>query len=174
MIITRITSPINDDDLQQLTALMQEAVSLDASIGYTDAIEQVDAMYRFWQRQSESIAHDEVYFYCARIDQHIVGVIGLEPCAKYNGTHRGEIFKLIVSQAWRRQGIAKRLMQTAVDSATQLGLRLLVLDTRTEDFTVAFYQSLGWRVAGEIPCYAQSTLGEYQATTVMFRTLTHD
>ena len=171
MIISRMTSPLTESDLNQLTALMQEAVSLGASIGYTDAIEQVDSMHRYWQCQSDAIAQDEVLFYCARIEQTLVGVIGLEPCVKPNGTHRGEIFKLLVGQAWRRQGIAKQLMYTAVDSAIQMGLKLLVLDTRTEDFTVAFYQALGWIVAGEIPYYAQSTSGEYQATTLMFRDL---
>ena len=174
MIISRMTSPLSESDLSQLTALMQEAVSLGASIGYTDAAEQVDSMHRYWQCQSDAIAQNEVLFCCARIEKTIVGVIGLEPCVKPNGTHRCEIFKLIVGQAWRRQGIAKQLMHTAVDSAIQMGLKLLVLDTRTEDFTVAFYRSLGWIVAGEIPYYAQSTSGEYQGTTVMFRYLAHE
>ncbi|MBT0724461.1 GNAT family N-acetyltransferase [Rosenbergiella sp. S61] len=168
MIISRMTSPIASEDLRQLTALMQEAVSLGASIGYTDATQQVDAMHHYWQQQSHAITEGNVQFFCARVNDQIVGVIGLERCGKYNGTHRGEIFKLMVSQAWRRQGIAKKLMQTAIDSAIQLGLKLLVLDTRSEDFTVKLYRSLGWIVVGEIPHYAQSTSGEYQATTVMF------
>ncbi|MBT0730719.1 GNAT family N-acetyltransferase [Rosenbergiella nectarea] len=168
MNISRLTAPITGEELRQLTALMQEAVSLGASLGYTDATKQVEAMSRYWQRQSRALTQGDVQFFCARIDQKIVGIIGLEPCGKYNGSHRGEVFKLIVGQAWRRQGIAKKLMQTAVDSATQAGLKLLVLDTRTDDFTVTLYQSLGWVVAGEIPRYALSTSGEYQATTLMF------
>ncbi|WKX27540.1 GNAT family N-acetyltransferase [Tatumella ptyseos] len=174
MNISRMTSPVTDEDLMQLTALMQEAVSLGASIGYTDAVGQIEAMTHYWQQQNQAMAQGTVQFYCARHEEQLIGIIGLELCAKHNGKHRGEIFKLIVGEAWRRRGIAKKLMQAAVDGATQLGLTLLVLDTRTEDFTVAFYQSLGWSIAGEIPYYAQSTSGEYQATTVMFRTLTQD
>lgn len=168
MNIERVVAPLTLEEVTQLTALLCEAVSLGASIGYTDATQQAEAIQAYWQQQSRAIEAANLHFFCARVGQQIVGVVGLECCTKPNGRHRGEIVKLIVGHQWRRQGIARKLMVAAVEFAAHLGLKLLVLDTRSDDITVAFYQTLGWTVAGEIPDFAQSTAGDYQATTVMY------
>jgi Acetyltransferases len=131
-------------------------------------------MQKYWEKQSEIMAEGKVHIFCAQANNKIIGVVGLEACTKPNGDHRGEIFKLIVSAQWRRRGVARQLMTVATEFAAQLGLKLLVLDTRSDDITVDFYQSLGWIKAGVIPHYAQSTLGEYQATTLMYLPLTPD
>ncbi len=167
MIISQIKAPLAAETLEQLTAILHEAVSLGASIGFTDAAQQLKEMYHYWQQIDHGLTAGHIQLYCAFVDNHIVGVVGLEVCQKLNGRHRGEVFKLIVSASWRGQGIARKLMQSVTHEAEKQGLKLLLLDTRSNDITVPFYQSLGWRQVGEIPNYALSTEGELQATTLM-------
>jgi len=88
-----------------------------------------------------------------------------------NGRHRAEISKLLVHPQARRQGIARELMQRAERRARAQGKTLLVLDTRSGDVASDLYRSLGWQVAGSIPCYAESIAGVLDATTYMYKVL---
>lgn len=156
--------------LISLSDLLQACVADGASIGFTDPQDRA-TIERFWQGRAASLAAGENELIIARQHDRVVGTVTISAGGMPNGRHRAEINKLLVHPQARRQGIARQLMQRAEQRAQALGKTLLVLDTRSGDVASHLYLSLGWQIAGSIPCYAESIAGELEATTVMFKPL---
>ena len=156
--------------LGELTDVLQGCVADGASVGFIDA-EDDEVMVRFWQQRIASITSGDSELLVARQHGRIVATVILSRSAMPNGRHRAEISKLLVHPQARRQGIARELMQRAERRARAQGKTLLVLDTRSGDVASDLYRSLGWQVAGSIPCYAESITGVLDATTYMYKVL---
>lgn len=156
--------------LGELTDVLQGCVADGASVGFIDA-EDSEVMVRFWQQRIASISSGDSELLVARQHGRIVATVILSRSGMPNGRHRAEISKLLVHPQARRQGIARELMQRAERRARAQGKTLLVLDTRSGDVASDLYRSLGWQVAGSIPCYAESTAGVLDATTYMYKVL---
>ena len=157
--------------LASLCEVLHGCVADGASVGFIDADDRA-VMARFWQAKIYSLARGANQLLVAWQAGEIVATVMLGFSNMPNGRHRAEISKLLVHPRARRQGIARRLMLRAEQLAQQQGKTLLVLDTRSGDVASALYLSLGWQVAGSIPYYAESTAGELDATTVMYKRLT--
>ena len=156
--------------LGELTDVLQGCVADGASVGFIDA-EDDEVMVRFWQQRIASITSGDSELLVARQPGRIVATVILSRSGMPNGRHRAEISKLLVHPQVRRQGIARALMQRAERRARAQGKTLLVLDTRSGDVASDLYRSLGWQVAGSIPCYAESIAGVLDATTYMYKVL---
>ncbi|MEB5970659.1 N-acetyltransferase family protein [Pantoea dispersa] len=156
--------------LAALCDVLHGCVADGASVGFIDADDRA-VMARFWQDKIYSLASGDNQLLVAWQAGEIVATVMLGFSSMPNGRHRAEISKLLVHPRARRQGIARRLMLRAEELAQQQGKTLLVLDTRSGDVASALYLSLGWQVAGSIPYYAESTAGELDATTVMYKRL---
>ncbi|WP_336748003.1 GNAT family N-acetyltransferase [Pantoea vagans] len=156
--------------LGELTDVLQGCVADGASVGFIDA-EDDEVMVRFWQQRIASITSGDSELLVARQHGRIVATVIISRSGMPNGRHRAEISKLLVHPQARRQGIARELMQRAEQRARAQGKTLLVLDTRSGDVASDLYRSLGWQVAGSIPCYAESTAGVLDATTYMYKVL---
>jgi len=156
--------------LSELCDVLQGCVAEGASVGFIDAADQ-QAILRFWQDRICNLAGGNDELWVASQYGAIVATVMINGSAMPNGRHRAEISKLLVHPRARRQGIARQLMQQAERRARQLGKTLLVLDTRSGDVASDLYRSLDWQVAGSIPFYAESTTGELDATTYMFKVL---
>ncbi|WP_336754926.1 GNAT family N-acetyltransferase [Pantoea sp. USHLN298] len=156
--------------LSELCDVLQGCVAQGASVGFIDAADQ-QAILRFWQNRIYSLASGNDELWVASQHGAIVATVMINNSAMPNGRHRAEISKLLVHPRARRQGIARQLMQQAEQRARQMGKTLLVLDTRSGDVASDLYRSLDWQVAGSIPFYAESTTGELDATTYMFKVL---
>ncbi|MDT8848979.1 GNAT family N-acetyltransferase [Pantoea dispersa] len=156
--------------LASLCEVLHGCVADGASVGFIDADDRA-VMARFWQDKIYSLASGDNQLLVAWQAGEIVATVMLGFSSMPNGRHRAEISKLLVHPRARRQGIARRLMLRAEQLAQQQGKTLLVLDTRSGDVASALYLSLGWQVAGSIPYYAESTAGELDATTVMYKRL---
>lgn len=154
--------------LAALTDVLQGCVADGASVGFIDAADR-GAMERFWQDKIFSLASGDNQLLVAWQQGVIVATVMVGYSAMPNGRHRAEINKLLVHPDARRQGIARRLMQHAEQLATGQGKTLLVLDTRSGDVATDLYLSMEWQIAGSIPCYAESTEGALDATTVMYK-----
>ena len=101
----------------------------------------------------------------------IVGTVQVDLGLPPNQQHRGEVAKLLVHPAARRQGIARSLMLELERIARAAGRTLLTLDTASEH-AESLYRSLGYQVAGTIPRYARGSLtAELEATTFMYKDL---
>ena len=107
----------------------------------------------------------------AQQDERVVGAvqIALEP--RKNGDHRGEVQKLMVHMDYRRQGIARQLMETLDKSAKQANRSLLVLDVRKGDPAETLYQQMGYIHVGDIPDYARNNDDGFDATALYYKPL---
>ncbi|MOA55259.1 Acetyltransferase [compost metagenome] len=72
---------------------------------------------------------------------------------------------------YRRNGIARSLMQKAEDRAKQEDRSLIVLDTREGDPSNLLYTSMGYIQAGRIPSYAISVNGKLHATIFYYKVI---
>ena len=94
-------------------------------------------------------------FWVARLDGAAVGCCGL----KGDGSETGEIKRLWVAESTRGQGLARRLMAEAEDTARTLGMTRLQLDTnRTLTAAIAMYHRLGWT---EIPAFNEEPYADH-------------
>lgn len=156
--------PVRDD----LVALLQDAVAHGASVGWVN-VPSAPAATTYWQGVAADVRADRTFLLLAMHGTQIVGTVQLQPGQRENGRHRGEVAKLLVHSARRRQGIGMRLMQAVEALAWQRGLALIFLDTRSGDAGEQLYLRLGWQIAGSIPAFARSTSGVLEATTFMYK-----
>ncbi|EPQ9963683.1 N-acetyltransferase family protein, partial [Vibrio cholerae] len=71
----------------------------------------------------------------------------------------------------RGQGVSKQLMSLMESTASEIGLQLLVLDTRLWDVASLLYRSIGYTEAGQIPQFARSSNGKLEATVYFYKQL---
>lgn len=92
--------------------------------------------------------------YLARIGKEIVGCIALR---RLNDSEC-ELKRLYVRPAWRRQGIAARLIDQIFSDARSIGYKRILLDTLPGlTVAIAMYRDLGFQ---DIPRYNNSPLDD--------------
>jgi acetyltransferase len=153
-----------------LVALLQDAVAHGASVGFLAPLENGPA-WDYWLSVMDRL-ESGLICWLALEGQQVVGTVQLEPCAKQNGRHRGEVCKLLTLTTHRRRGIAALLMQQLESDARLHNMTLLVLDTEAQSAAEPFYQSQGWTRSAEIPGYALNPQGDPRATVFYFKALT--
>jgi len=89
----------------------------------------------------------------------IVGTGQLVLPALPSSRHRAELQKLVVDSRVRGAGIGRQLMGALHAAALAHDRSLIVLGTRGGGRPEAFYQRLGYRVAGMIPGYTTDGAG---------------
>lgn len=150
-----------------LTALLQDAVDGGASVGFLPplAVEEAGA---YWHGVVAGVRQGQRQLLVALNEGAVVGSVQLYLESRPNGSHRGEINKLLVLTSARRSGIATALMQAAHAAAAAAGRSLLVLDTVQGDTAERLYRRLGYREAGVIPRYARNGSGGFDPTVYMY------
>ncbi len=105
---------------------------------YTDAsLDKVRTYLAWCLRQREK---GRIVRLVAKVNGQAVGNVQL---TVWGST--GEIGSLIVGQAYRRQGLARRMLSSLIDRAQELGLDALELDVSTNEPDLqAFYRRLGF------------------------------
>ncbi|MBU8918400.1 GNAT family N-acetyltransferase [Neobacillus sp. 114] len=153
-----------EEHLNELSALLIQVVGDGASIGFLPPLGE-NVAKGYW----ESVLNPEVVLFVAKINNIIAGSVQLHLCSKQNGRHRAEIAKLMTHPHYRRNGIARLLMEKAHETAKQMGRTLIVLDTREGDPSNSLYTSLRYIQAGRIPKYALSENGDFDATIIYYK-----
>jgi ribosomal protein S18 acetylase RimI-like enzyme len=157
---------LSANELDDLTEVLISCVAQGASLGFHAPL-AADAAREWWA----GVLRDGVILLVAEQAGCIVGTVQLQPAESENGAHRGEVAKLLVHPAWRRQGIARALMMTLEEEAHSMGKMLLVLDTREGDPSNDLYHALGYREAGRIPGWARDAAGTLSATVFWYKPL---
>jgi ribosomal-protein-alanine N-acetyltransferase len=81
-----------------------------------------------------------------------------------------EILSLGVTPCWRRQGIARELLQVAIDEARRRSSGSLVLEVATDnDPARALYEALGFVAVGRRPRYYRRPDGRADALILRLR-----
>ena len=146
-------------------------VNAGASIGWIAPLSEHDAN-TYWHDVKAQIASQTKILLVAMIDGTVVGAVQLGLESRVNGDHRAEVQKLMVHPNYRRQGIARNLMQQLNTTARNANLSLLVLDVRKNDPAETLYQKMGFTHVGDIPNYARSSNMQLDATAFYYKELT--
>jgi len=152
----------------QLVSLLQNAVDDGASIGFLRPL-AAEVAESYWEEVIRDVSQGSRVLLAATSGSSVVGSAQLGLCMRPNGVHRAEVQKLLVHTAWRRQGIARDLMQAIEDEARAARRSLLYLDTEPDKPAEWMYQTMGWTRAGEIPEYACTPDGQLHTTILYYR-----
>lgn len=163
--INSITEIAND-----LSLLLIDCVESGASVGFLTPISHQE-VESYWAGVDSDLSSGNRRLFVAWDDDVVVGSVQLSLCYKANGSHRGEVEKLMVRTSSRGQGVSKQLMSLMESTASEIGLQLLVLDTRFGDVASLLYRSIGYTEAGQIPQFARSSNGKLEATVYFYKQL---
>lgn len=158
----RLTAAERDELAKLLIACVAEG----ASLGFLAPL-AIEAARDWWGR----FPREGVLVLLAEGDGHITGTVQLHDAESANGAHRGEVAKLLVHPALRRQGIGRALMAALEMEAHAAGKTLLVLDTREGDPSNDLYRALDYCNGGRIPGWARDASGTLSATVFWYKTL---
>ncbi len=156
--------------LDDLAALLVDAVDSGASVNFLAALELTDAR-AWWLARENSVAEGAIIPFLARSGGSVIGVVLLILAMTQNGAHRAEVAKLIVNRRARGRGVATALLEAAERHAKAIDRWLLVLDTETDSPADALYRSRGWQVTGVVPAFARQTDGALRDATLFWKDL---
>ncbi len=139
--------PASPSDLEQLAALLVDAVDSGASVSFMPPLSLDDAA-RWWRTTLEEMRPRGLCL-VARDEDGIVGTVQLHPAWAPNQPHRADVAKLLVHRRARRRGIGRALMQALETQAAAAGFTLLTLDTCRGDAAERLYRELGRISAGD-------------------------
>lgn len=154
----------------ELVELLQDSVNDGASLGWVRTPETREAR-NYWTGVLEAVGRSERRLFVATDDHVCAGAVQLLLPQRENGSHRGEVQKLMVHTQFRRRGIGEALLTTLENAAAAAGLTLLVLDVAKGAPAQALYEKMRWSRVGEIPDYCRSTAGRLEPTVVYYRAL---
>ena len=153
-----------------LMALLLDAVAHGASVGFLADLDTPQAN-SYLDEVKQRLVSGELLLWVVGKDKEVLGSVQLGLCQKLNGLKRAEVQKLLVHSAARHRGLGLQLMQALEAAARQKQRSTLYLDTEAGSGAEAFYQSLGYIKAGEIPEYACGPDGTYRPTALYYKLL---
>jgi ribosomal protein S18 acetylase RimI-like enzyme len=156
--------------VEQLCGLLVDAVHQGALIGHVLPVDRV-AVEHYWRDSLQSAAAGERVLILAVSAAAIVGTVQLYLSPEPNAPHRGEVFKLLVHSAHRRQGIGEALMREVERQARAHQRSLLLLDTVQGGASERLYRRLGWQEVGVVPNHFVDPWGRPAASVYMMRLL---
>lgn len=170
MVITRIDGPEARNRIDELAALLRNAVEHGASMGFVLPLQE-EEVRAYWASVFVDIdAGKKRLFIATASDGSCHGTAQLALEMRSNGLHRAEVQKVIVRHSARGAGVGAALMSTAEADAKALGRSLLFLDTSVgPGGAVRFYEQIGYRRAGGIPGYAMDPDGRLADNTIFYK-----
>ncbi|WP_299985427.1 GNAT family N-acetyltransferase [uncultured Ruegeria sp.] len=170
--ITRLSENYFDDALEDLTDILHGCVHTGASIGFILPFTRDDARAHWRDQVRPGLHEGTLDLFVVYGEGRIQGTVQLIPAAMPNQPHRADVAKLLIHPKARRRGLGRALMSALEARALDLGKTLLVLDTRSTDPSRILYQSIGFKIAGEIPNFCRNPFEDrLEPTTYMFRDL---
>jgi GNAT superfamily N-acetyltransferase len=163
----RTMTSLTDDDITALSEILIGVVAAGASVGWIQP-PTIDEANAYWA----GVIKPGNVLLCAFDGDRIVATGQLELAQRANGRHRAEVNKVLVQPSRQGKGLGRQMMIALETAARAEGRTLLHLDTNADDTTNAFYQRIGWSVAGTIPDWARSgTDDALHGTTFYYKQL---
>jgi len=148
-----------EDDVEAFATLLQDAVDHGASLGFLAPLQR-DTARRYWRSLRDEIAAGKRVLLAGYAGGRLVATGQLALAQWPNAAHRAEVQKVMVDSQMRGLGIGALLMAELHATALRHDRSLIMLATRRGDRPEAFYQRLGYRVAGVIPRSTAGAAGE--------------
>ena len=158
------------EHLDALVELLRDSVDSGASVGFLPPLARA-AAEQYWRGVAGAAEAAERRVFALFEGGELAGTVQLQRATMPNQFHRGDVMKLMVHTKYRGRGYSRVLMDAAENEAREMGLRLLVLDTKQGDVAEGLYRKLGWTEAGAIPGYAFDADGTYVATVIFYKEL---
>ena len=134
--------------------IVEHRRSMFFDMGHRDAavLDAMTAAFRPWLREKMS-AGEYLAWLAVAGDGNVGAGLGLwlmdwPPHLIGPGSRRGNIVNVYTSPAHRRQGLARTLMQAALDWARANGIACVILHASTEGRSL--YEALGFRATNEM------------------------
>lgn len=123
-------------------------------MGHRDekALEDMSERFRPWLRRKME-AHEYLAWFAIAPDESVAAGAGLwlmewPPHMIAGGKWRGNILNVYTGAAYRRQGLARQLMQKAMDWCAREGVEAVILHSSPDGR--ALYESLGFEATNEM------------------------
>jgi ribosomal protein S18 acetylase RimI-like enzyme len=136
MITIRTAEP---SDVAQLAALLEELFAIEADFAF-DRDKQIQGL-------KQLLASEKDALFVAESDRRVVGMCSLQTLiSTAEGGPVGLVEDLIVTEAFRHQGIGEKLLAATVDWAERRGLkRLQLLADKNNGPALQFYAKQAWQ-----------------------------
>lgn len=156
--------------IDRLIAMTCDAVDAGASLGWSSPMDPAEAR-AYWESRAAALDGGGTHLLAATIGGELAGCVQLERGHFPQSRHRGEVAKLMVRTAFRRQGIARRLMENLEDLARITGMTTLMLDTRPGEPVEHLYRDMRYERTGHIPRAIRGPHGDMQDTVFYYKLL---
>ena len=159
------------DAVERLAQILHACVHEGASIGFVLPFDRNEARAYWLNRVAPPHAAGMKLVLVATLSGDVAGTAQLDLDTMPSKRHHAEVSKVLVDPRFRRAGAARALMMEIERRALDDGRWLVTLDTAGEA-AESLYRSLGYALAGEIPCYARNAfVDRYDATRIMYKDL---
>ncbi|MDQ6825711.1 MAG: GNAT family N-acetyltransferase [Candidatus Eremiobacteraeota bacterium] len=155
---------------EHLVVLAVDAVTYGAQLGWQNPL-GLGIARTYWEQCAATVNPSHHLIFVAQQDAQVIGTVQLERGHFPTSQHRGEVAKLIVHSAHRREGVGSALMDVLERRASVIGIELLVLDTRPGEVVEMLYRSRGYTGTGLIPRWMKSAGGVYRDTIFYYKQL---
>ena len=125
----------------------------------------------FWSNQLPGIASGEKILFVGDDGEKLLATVLLMFAPQPNAPHRAEIGKMLVHSSMQRQGLGRRLLETAEQAARDSGRTLLILDTATGSAGERLYRKTGWTELGTMPGHSFTPDGRLAPATFFYKAL---
>ena len=168
MQISAVTEAPDPHQLEDLCALLIDAVEGGASLGFLKPLDEARAR-TYWEGVSKAVQAGDKALLVAEIGGAILGTVQVVLDMPQNQPHRGEISKMIVHTRVRQLGLGMRLLEAAEERARFAGKSLMMLDTQTGSAAEHLYKKAGYSPLPPLPDYALTPDGELAPTTIFWK-----
>lgn len=152
----------------RLSSMLIACVAEGAGVSFLPPLDRATAR-AFWRATARDVATGAKVLLGGWVNGVLAGTVTLHLATPQNQAHRADVAKLLVDPAFRRHGLASRLMARVEQAAQAAGRSLLTLDTQAGDAGEALYRRLGWHEAGRIPGYALHASGSFIDTVLFWK-----
>lgn len=170
MIVRRLFRRDIEVLLGEFVEMTRDVVDDGASLGWASPMDGALAA-RYWKGRARDVADDAVVLFGGLVDGRLVASVQLERGHFPQSVHRAEVAKLMVRTAYRRRGIARRLMESAETFAAVAGITTILLDTRPGEPVEHLYRSIGYVRTGYVPNAIRGPRGDMQDTIYYYKLL---
>ena len=167
-IVTLATPEQMESHINELADILIDCVEGGALVSFMHPLAKKKAL-EYWDGILGSVRKGEALPFLAIGDSQAKGAVFLRPSKLANQPHVAEVIKLLVPRKFRRQGLARQLMQALEAEAAKRGRYLLVLDTVKGSAAEKLYLELGYKLVGTIPNFALLPDGKTCESVILYK-----